>query len=347
MLTKARRSSWRYMLLNRADEPLFELDGVMGGDYEIVAQSPLGVSGSITLKNTGQPINFMRDRVQIIYDPGNGVEAWPVATMRLTSPKDEHAPRGVTWNISLLSKLSVLSGDTVERYSLPAGTPIISTVESLIRSANETRIAVTPSSATLSSPLTFDPGTSKLSIINELLQAAGYFSLWVDGGGQFRVQPYVDPGRRPVAHTFAANETSIHLPTWSREQDLTGVPNRVKVMTEGDDETLGLVGVATNENPDSQFSYQSRGGWFDREIETVEASSQAVVNSIAAQRLRDAMDPVARYEVSHWMWPLDPNDLVVFAPSSAAPVTATVQRMSVTCDAEAMVQATWREVLPL
>lgn len=348
LLSGARSPSWRYLLLNERDEPMFELDGVEAGSYEIAAQSPLGVSGSVTMVGRGQSIDFMRDRIQIVYDPGvRGVDAWPVATMILTTPTDEHSSTAVTWNISLLSKLTVLADDTVERYSLPAGTPIVGTVEGLIRSAGEDRIAVTPSSLTLRSPLSFDPGTSKLTIINELLQAAGYWSLWCDGAGQFRVEPYVEPERRPIVREFVQGSDSIHSAVWSREQDLSGVPNRVKVATEGDDETLPLVGTAWNENPDSQFSFQARGNrWIDREIETVEASSQAVVDSIAAQRLRDAMDPVARYEVTHWLVPLDPNDAVLFVSGDTS-VRATVQRMSVNCDSASLVEATWREVVPV
>lgn len=347
LLSVTRAPSWRYVLLDSHDQPIRDLTNVFTASYEVVAQSPLGVSGSITLLDHGD-IDYMRDRVQIIHDPGvRGVDPWPEATLRLTSPKEARTPAGDRHVVSLLSKVSVVADDTVERYSLDAGTEIIPTVVGLIRSTGESKIAATPSPAVLAEARSWDPGTPKLRIINDLLQAAGYWSLWCDGAGQFRVEPYVDLANRPVSYEFQAGQASIHSPAWEREQNMSGVPNRVKVRTHGSDTELPLVGVATNENPASPFSYQSRGNkWVDRPIETVEASSQAVVNQIAFQRLRDAMNPVARLEVTHWMVPLNPNDLVRFAPTGYETL-ATVQRMAVTCSTESLVRATWREVLPL
>ena len=42
-------------------------------------------------------------------------------------------------------------------------------------------------------------------------------------------------------------------PSWSREQDIAGVPNRTVLIVEGDDTEPGMVAVATNTDPASPY----------------------------------------------------------------------------------------------
>ncbi|MEZ5110928.1 MAG: hypothetical protein R2732_05435 [Microbacteriaceae bacterium] len=334
---------WSFLLLDSADRPLRPLDGVTGGSAEIVAQSVLGGSGNLTLDDR-EPIDWMSHRVQVTCT--DGAVSWPVGTYLLTSPKNLHTSFGRSFDVGLLTKLNIIQEDTVEdRFSVLTGTPIIDTVVTLIRSTGETRIAVTDSDAVTTSALTWEAGEPKLRIINDLLQAAGYWSLWCDGSGLFRVEPYVNPESRPVAFEFTHGEQSLHLPEWSREQNHTSVPNRFITVGEGDEETPPLVGVATNENPDSPYSFQSRGRWITATETGVEGESQAVFDALAARRLRDAMSPVARMDVTHAMLNLNPNDLVAFTPADGVRRLATVQRMSMSFNFDTDIAAEWREVI--
>lgn len=271
--------------------------------------------------------------------------AFPVGTFLFSSPTEDHSDTGVTYEVGLLTKMNVVAEDTVEdRYSVGAGTPIIPTVQALIESTGETRIAVTGSDVTLGSALTWEAGTSKLRVINDLLQAAGYWSLWCDGSGQFRVEKYVDPASRPVAYSFQHGESSVHMPDWSRVQDMASVPNRFVAVGQGDEDTAPLVGVALNENPDSPFSFQSRGRWITATEEGVEAESQAIIDAYAARKLRDAMSPVSKLTVTHKMLDLEPNQLVEFVPEDGVRRLATIQRMKVSFHDFTDVEAEWREV---
>ena len=54
---------WSFELLDRSDNPLGPLDGVTGGSAEVVAQSALGGSGSLTLDHR-RDIDWMSHRVQ-------------------------------------------------------------------------------------------------------------------------------------------------------------------------------------------------------------------------------------------------------------------------------------------
>ena len=335
---------WEFELLNANDSPIGTLDGVTGGGAELVAQSPLGGSGNLTLDKR-QNIDWMSSRVRCWFSTGKA--RWAVGTYLLSAPREQHSEYGiVTHEVGLLTKMNIILEDTVTaRYSLPAGTAIIAKVLDLIQSTGETRVAVTESDATLNSPLTWDAGTPKLTIINALLQAAGYWSLWCDGSGQFRVEPYANPADRAPAFRFEHGEKSLHFPDWSRERNMADVPNRFVAVGRGDEDTAPLVGVASNTDPGSPYSYPSRGRWIIATEEGVEAESQQVINQYAARRLRDLMDPVARLNVTHAMLDLNPNDVVQFIPEDGAERLATVQRMSMSFTFDTDIAAEWREVL--
>lgn len=333
---------WAFTLLDARDLPLYELDGVTGGSAEVVAQSVLGGSGALSIDGD-RGIDWMSHRVQAIYTDGD--VSWPFGTYLFASPNDHHTAVGVTYQVQLLSKMNIISEDSVEaRYSLAAGTVVVPVVVTLIQSTGESRIAATASTSALTSPLTWEAGTSKLTIINDLLQAIGYWSLWCDGSGQFRVQPYLNPASRPVAFDFEHGERSLHLPEWDREKDLTKVPNRFVAVGQGSDTVAPLVGVATNEDPNSPYSYQARGRWITATERGVEGTTQAVFDEYAARKLRDAMDPVSRLSVAHAPIKLEPNDLVSFTPEDGIRRLATVQRMAVSFTFDTDVKAEWREV---
>lgn len=336
-------NSWSFQLLDSQDRPLGELDGVTGGSADLASQAPLGGSGRMSLDHR-RDIDWMAHRVQAMHS--NGERSWPVGTYLLTSPRENHTEFGVSYDVGLLTKMSIPNEDTVEqRHSVAAGAAVIPAVVAMLESTGETRIAATDSAATLAAGMTWEAGTPKLRIINDLLQAAGYWSLWCDGSGLFRVEPYVDPASRPVSFEFVHGENSLHFPDWGKEQDHTSVPNRFIAVGQGDEDEPPLVGVATNENPASPYSYQSRGRWITATEEGVEGTSQQVFDQYAARKLADAMSPVSRLTVTHAMLPLDPNDLVAFTPEDGRRRLATVQRMSMDFAFDTDIRAEWREVI--
>lgn len=337
--------AWRFELLDAEDRPLGTLDGVTGGSSEIVTQSALGGSAQLEMDHRGQELDWMSHRVQAIYS--NGTEEWPVGTYLLNSPEEKHSDTTLSFDIGLLTKMNVISRDRLTaRHSVPTGADIIPAVVDVLASTGEERFAVTESPLTLASGISWPAGTTKLRVINDLLQAAGYWSLWCDGGGLFRVEPYLNPESRPIAHRFEHGKDSLHLPDWSREQNLSDVPNRFLAIGVGDDENPPLIGVATNNDPASPFSVPTRGHVFSAEPEEgVEAATQEVIDQYAERRLRDLMNPVARLGVGHAMLPLEPNDLVEFVPEDGVRRLATVQRMSMTFDWDTDITAEWREVL--
>lgn len=339
-----RRPSWRYTLFDDLDRPLRTLDGVTGKSCTVSATTRLGGSASVSIDELGQGIDWMRHRIQIAYNPGiAGIQPWPVGTYLFTSPKTTVGDDRTTHDVALLSKMAIIDEDSPDgRFSLAAGTQIIPTVVALIQGTGETRISVTDSTATLTGPYVADDDASTLTIINELLKAAGYWSLWCDGTGQYRVEPYILPADRPTAYRFAEGEASIHRPEWQRTQDLSSVPNRYKIIGSGSDDTPALTAVATNEDPESPFSYQARGRWITR-TESGAEGTQPVLDALAQRRLIDAMSPVATLTVTHAIVPLDPNQAVRFTDHDHD-VHATIQSMSYDLTYDGHCTATWREI---
>ena len=72
------------------------------------------------------------------------------------------------------------------------------------------RVAVTPSAETLRRDLVFEDTVTKLRVINDLLDAGGFFALHVDPFGQFQVVPYTPPQQRPVVYSFSERIDAEH-----------------------------------------------------------------------------------------------------------------------------------------
>lgn len=343
MLHGNRSPRWTVWLLNRADEPVMALDGVTGGSVSLQGLTRLGGHGSLELDDRGQAIDWMAHRVQAVYDPGvSGVDPWPVATMLLSSPEERFTGTTRSYSVGLLPKTAVVDEDAfTSMFSLAKGANIVDAVVSVIRSTGEERIAVTPSAATLSNPQSWDAGVSKLTIVNELLEAAGYWSLWCDGSGQFRVEPYTDPGERALAYSFVEGAESIHSAEWVRDRDLASVPNRYVVVGQGSDDLPPLVGVAENMDAESPYSFQARGRWITRTEEGVEGADQSVFTQLAQRRLLAAMSPVEHVKVRHELVPVEPNDAVWFESGGYAG-RLTVQNMTVGFGLDSWVESEWR-----
>ena len=131
---------------------------------------------------------------------------------------------------------------------------------------------------TAQSDIVFPAGTSRLKIINDLLDAANYFSLWCDGAGRFRVTKYRAPkDRTPVyqmEEPLAEGENSLLGVAWSHDEDIYSVPNRVVAVQQGDDEEEGMSAVADLNvlDPGSRFNQRNRGRFITEVYDGVEAT---------------------------------------------------------------------------
>lgn len=206
------------------------------------------------------------DEVLALYQAGaavgpfgalNYVE-WPLGVFLLSSPsRSIDDGNTITRDVDAYDKLLIFSDDKVtDRYSLAAGTVVTDQVRTIL--TGSTTASVVNSAATLPTAREWEPGTSKLTIVNDLLSSINYRSLSFDENGKAIVQPYQTPAERASEFTFADDDESVTLPEIDQTLDLFAVPNRWVLVVSDPDRTT-LSSTFTNDDPTSLTSTVSRG----------------------------------------------------------------------------------------
>jgi len=337
-----RVTSYRWEVLAHSggvDRLVGFLDGVVEPSATLSWSSNAAVKGSGSLKvldlDAAQPgfmtvdqlpLESCRLRPVLVID---GLPEIPWGVFLPSAAPEEWSATGRVLSIDLLDKSTVLDQDKVDSsYTVDTATPVLAAVATVIASAGETISVDATVTATLASPMVWPAGTSKLTIVNDLLAAINYSSLWVDGVGNFRATPYVLPAKRSLAYELlngvnrelVDGEDSIYEDEWSRDKDLYGVPNKVIAVQSGNGSATPLIGTYTNTDPNSPFSYQARGNrWIVGDPLTVDTPADTDANVIAflqakAQQTLVAKSAVqATVKVKHLPVPIRVTDAMRFA----------------------------------
>ena len=334
--------------LSRLEHEIGELKEVLSGSVSVSATTQLRTSASLEIADTGQGINFASERVRI--DATVNGYTWPLGVFLYSSPKRSYTDAQTTISVELLGKLAILSESCTQYpYSVPANTAVVPLVKSLIEAQGETNIIATDKQKSLRSAMVWDAGTSYLKIINDLLDAINYWGLYTDGSGAFCITPYTLPEDRGISWMFVEGANCIHTAEWTREQDILGVPNQVVLVGNaagggGDNEDKHvLTGIARNENPDSPYSYQSRGRWITHTETGIEADSTGTLFAKAQRKLQELSAPVGKIDIKNAPLALDPNQVVLF-DSQGHRAKATIQEIKYTLDPTALADTTLKEI---
>lgn len=328
-LTGHRQETWHVDLLNLRDVNLGRLDGVTGGNitYDVNAS----IRGGGNIDYAGEPVDWLQYRVQPWYSirVGKTTVEWPLGVFIPASPSTAYgtAPGG---SIELYDKTLILDQDAIETtFTAAKGAKATDIVRSVILATGETHVALTDSDQTLRKSMAWEPGTSRLRIVNDLLAAINYFAVWCDGNGTYRAGPYAAPDDRLPQYGFVDDERGIYLPEFTHEFDTFNIPNKVICVAEGDGESAALTAVATNTNPNSPFSQPSRGRWITRVEDSVEASDQTTLNAIAKRYLAEGQQVGSTYSIQHAPLDLWVHDAVEFKRlAEGIAITATIQSIS-------------------
>lgn len=343
-LTGSRAEIWRIDLLNLEDVAVGTLDGVTDGEFTLNVNATIRGGGSV--EYTGEPQDWNKYRIQPWYrtEAGDLSEEWPIGVFIVATPAAAYSDAGRAVSLELYDKTQILNDDMIPAsYQVPAGTNVIEAVRAVLAAAGQTRTALEETEQTLATSMVWPAGTTRLRIINDLLDTANYFSIWVDGDGVFRATAYRDPKYRGVTWTFEDNEKSIYSPDFTHDFDTFAVPNRVIVTGQTDGDTPAPVAVASDTSG-GPFSYQKRGRWITRYEEGQEASDQATLNSIAARLLAEGQQVGSTYQIQHAPIPLNVNSVVNFRRKPAGiDISATVQTVSYSMTTGALCSTTLRE----
>jgi hypothetical protein len=118
--------------------------------------------------------------------------------------------------------------------------------------------AIVTSNTVLPTGMEWEPGTSKLTIVNDLLAAINYESATYNEDGIFVGRPYVSPQNRTASFKYATDAESVITGDVDQSVDLFGVPNKWVVVV-SDPDRPALVGTYVNSDPLSPTSTVSRG----------------------------------------------------------------------------------------
>lgn len=252
-------------------------------------------TATFVLRDTSS-INYSHDRikpwVRLKQRDGGWVE-WPQGVFLLSTPARKLDANGITVNreVTAYDQLQVLADDKVlTRYTVPAGSVYTAVIATIVAAYN---VNITPSAATVPTDLDYDPGTTKLAILNDLLGAINYESVTFDENGVLIARPYVTPMVRPSEYTYATDANSVITDEIDDTLDLFSVPN-VFVRTVSEPDQTVLTSTYTNSNPLSPTSTVSRG----RSIVDFQTVSNAPDQpTLDAQTQRDAFAASQVYEV--------------------------------------------------
>lgn len=348
-LTINRTSSVRVELLTATEAPAGTLDGVRGGSVAYTAAKSVHGSASLTVADNGQSVDWLTARIRpVLTVAGYGDTA--LGVFLVSEAPEAWGDTGRVWAIRMLDKCTILDQDAVSQaYTLDAGSVVTDEIVTLIESTGETNIAVTPSAATLVNPLVWPAGTTKLQIVNDLLSIINYFSLFTNGDGQYRGEPYVKPASRPTVWEFLDGSNCIYQPTLTKDVDLFAIPNRVIAIGQGDGTTAALTSTATNTDPASPYSTVSRGRTITAVFTGVEAADQTTLDAYAERRLIELTTPTASIEIAHAFVPdLAFNRAVRFRRQPASiDARHVVSKTEISLDPTALAKSTLTEVVDL
>lgn len=343
VLYGSRTTSYRFELLAHNADGTDSLTGYLDGVQEsgtLQWQSNSAVKGGGSLKVTdlavAQPgltriadVDLPQARIRpvLVID---GLPDIPLSVYLITKSSDTWADTGRTVTLQLLDRSTVLDQDeTDSTYTAPTGTPVLTLVANLIATSGEQFKPNASDTRGLTAALTWPVGTSKLTIVNDLLSALGYGSLTVTGQGDFQATPYVVPASRPIGYELlngidrelVDGETGIYTPDWTNDLDSFQVPNKVVAVGNATGSAAPPIGQATNTDPTSPYSYAKRGRWITQTITGIDVptGTDAVtfLNGKARASLIASSSPQATINVKHLPLPLRVGDVIRFASAPA------------------------------
>lgn len=289
-LSGHRNWKFRYELLSSKNEHIRDLKHVVAGSVKHDANANIKRTAKFTVQERGS-INYLSQRIR----PWAGIEMpdgyfmeWPLGVFLLTTPTQAVDISGtVTRDIDAYDQTMVLIDDVVPgRYYVGANVEYTAAINELLQGTlGINSYSIVSSNTRTPAAIEWEPGTSKAQIIGDLLAAINYNSLWFDGEGTARAEPYVSPTLADADFIYQTDDLSTILPDAEVDVDYFQVPNRWVLIVSNPDQPP-LRAEIINNSPYSPTSTVNRGRTITRVVTNEHAPNQAVLNDIA-QRYRD------------------------------------------------------------
>jgi len=149
-------------------------------------------------------------------------------------------------------------------------------------------MSVTASTKSTAVDKEWEIGTSKLSIINELLEAISYNPLHFDEYGAGIISAYTEPTLRPVERIYSADNNSVILDGIEVETDAFDIPNKFIRYTE-DTDAAYLISTYTITDASNPYSTTARGRVITSCESVKDIATQGDLDTLTAKAAFDAM----------------------------------------------------------
>jgi len=258
-----RTSTFKAYLLNRNDVKIGEIP-LIDGSVNFSAFGQIKRNGSIKTKYK-KDIDYLTERLQphfVLKMPKEDIE-FPLGVFLIATAPPEDSGFGIDVELQCYDKTIILARDVLDKFeTVPEGTNIINECVKILSETGFVRISATPNEAVTQRTLTFEPGTSKLQMINDLLQMINYNVIYFDRNGSAIIEPYLLPIERDVdiEYTASNKKMSVILPNLKNELDLFNIPNKFIVISSNNESDITLTATYENRNPSSPVSID-RIGW--------------------------------------------------------------------------------------
>ncbi len=256
----------------------------------------------LTLRPNALIDEYLRRRVKPVVRLRVGDEfvEYPQGMYLLKRPARRTNTRGQTHEVDGFDKSIILQQDLLSSpYTADAGDNYITEVSALAVAGGipATQQALEATASVVPAAKTWPTGTSRLTIINELLSAINYTSVWFDGNGIMRASARRLLSETAAAVTYETNDESMVLPDVADDWDDTRVANRVVIVC-NDPARTTFSSSLTNSNPSSPVSTVALGRTITKVIEDNSLASQADADRRAQIELEQATTIYARRSLS-------------------------------------------------
>lgn len=160
-------------------------------------------------------------------------------------------------------------------------------------------------------------GDTKLDMVNDLLDLAGFRAAFTDPMGRVVLRRYRDPADIAPSWSFIEGPTAKFEGSMEEERDYTDAANHVIVQYGPDEDGRKVIGEAWDNDPDSPISTVSRGRSITRsyvynELPPVkgDAAMREYADKRAATLLATAQSVIRRVKIRHAYAPITVNDTV-------------------------------------
>lgn len=305
-----RRETIRAELMDRNGKKIRDFEELHGFKTTAAWLDDIRTGGSMTVQDPGN-VNWLTSRIKLWYG-FNGYEFAQGLYLPAT-PTGARTSGGKYREVELYDRTLVLHRDQhPKRVNLAQGAPVMLAVIEEIIEAGEAIPTMPDESPTARLSMTWDPATTRLRVVHDLLQAAGYRNLGVDRDGSYVIQKKVADDKAAPVWTFNDTEyEGLYLDGFDDEQDLFNVPNRWIGWTRSDGDEPGLFTMMENNDPASPHAID-KIGVISRVTPDVEATSQAVLDSIIQGNLTEATNATRTIEIEHPWLPIGLEDVVEF-----------------------------------